>query len=230
MSDLQKSTIVNTIAKLFYIPQQTNLEYNVALQVMLLPDQLFERLFVQLSLEFNVSSAELTKIFFDKIIMKNLMLPSSYLKVELKGANSHQFKQTTRTQSVQSLDFQNKFAAALREALTPSKEEFLDNSQLCKAVNQHILLNGQVDFWKKVGIIVTQKNERQLREYYQKSFLRFMYHECISGQDKVLLCQFIDQMNGQKPSLIVDRFFEVVGTTKYFKRNVIMYVVNRKQK
>ncbi|CAL5972070.1 Hypothetical_protein [Hexamita inflata] len=235
MNSTQNSQLVDTIAKQFYVPRGAFLEYRVALQVMMLPDQLFQQLFVQLALEFNASPAELTKIFFDQIVMKYLVNQSSSLDLSLKlGVKELRFKQnTSRTQSVTSLEFQNRFADALVDALASAQGKvtmFEDNAQLCKAVNKHFMQNGQVEFWKKVGKKITEKNGQQLRDYYQKSFLRLMYQECISGQDKVLLCKLIDQMEGQKPSVIADRFFEAVGAEKYFKRNIIMYVVNRKQK
>ncbi|CAL5992189.1 Hypothetical_protein [Hexamita inflata] len=235
MNSTQNSQLVDTIAKQFYVPRGAFLEYRVALQVMMLPDQLFQQLFVQLALELNASPAELTKIFFDQIVMKHLVTSSNYIDLSLKlDVKEPRFKQnTSRTQSVTSLEFQNRFAAALVDALAFAQGKvtiFQDNAQLCKAVNQHLMQNGQVEFWKKVGKTITEKNGQQLRDYYQKSFLRLMYQECISGQDKQLLCKLIDQMEGQKPSVIADRFFEAVGAEKYFKRNIIMYVVNRKQK
>ncbi|CAL5993637.1 Hypothetical_protein [Hexamita inflata] len=235
MNTVQPRQLVDTIAKQFFVPRGAALECRVALQVMTLPDQLFQQLFVQLALELNASPAELTKTFFDRVVMHHLQTaqcPSSVtLKLEPKEPR---FKQTTaRAQSAASLDFQRRFAAALLDALSSCAGEalsFPDNAQLCKAVSQHFLQHGQAEFWKRVGKHISEKNGQQLRDYFQKSFLRCMYLECISGQDKLLLCRLIEQMEGQKPSAIADRFLEAVGADKYFKRNVIMYVVNRKQK
>ncbi|CAL6084288.1 Hypothetical_protein [Hexamita inflata] len=107
---------------------------------------------------------------------------------------------------------------------------FQTNDQLCKAVNQYFKQHNQVEFWRIVGNIISEKNCQQLRDYYQKSFQKCMFQECISVQDKSLLCKLIDQMTGQKPSEVAQRFLQTVGIDKYFKRNIIMYVINRRQK
>ncbi|CAL6069299.1 SANT/Myb_domain [Hexamita inflata] len=235
MYNIKPTQMVDTIAKQLFIPQGVGLEQRVAVQVMMLPDTIYGQLFIQLALELNASRAELNKTFFHQIVMKHLFLPSSSIDVTLKlETKEPKFRQNTSgTQSIASLDFQNKFSAALVEVLSSFEEEILsfqDNVQLCKAVNEHFTLNSQLEFWKKVATKISGKSCQQLRDYYQKSFLRCMFQECISSQDKVLLCNLINQMEGQKPSVIADRFFETVGTDKYFKRNVVMYIVNRKSK
>ncbi|CAL6077598.1 SANT/Myb_domain [Hexamita inflata] len=235
MKNTLQTQLVDAIAKQFFVLQGTFLEYRVALQVMMLPDMLFQQFFVQLALELNVTQAEIMKIFFDQVVMQNLVDKSSSINVTwTQKMCQPKFKQNTSgTQSIASLNFQNKFSAALVEVLSSFEEEILsfqDNVQLCKAVNEHFTLNSQLEFWKKVATKISGKSCQQLRDYYQKSFLRCMFQECISSQDKVLLCNLINQMEGQKPSVIADRFFQTVGTDKYFKRNVVMYIVNRKSK
>ncbi|CAL5971028.1 Hypothetical_protein [Hexamita inflata] len=232
---IQPAMLVDTIANQFYIPNGIYLEYRVAIQVMMLPNHLFQQLFVQISMELKSTPTELIKIFFDKIAMKHLVVTCSYVNISLKlDEKQPKFKQSTpRAQSASSLDFQSRFGAALTIALTQAQQKtvsFQNNAQLCKAVNHHFLLYGQVDFWKKVSRLITDKNEQQLKDYYQKSFLRLMFQECISETDKILLCQLISQMDDQKPSIIANRFLEEVGTDKYFKRNIVMYIVNRKLK
>ncbi|CAL6042368.1 Hypothetical_protein [Hexamita inflata] len=237
MKNTLHTQLVDTMAELLFVPLGSYLEYRVTVQVMTLPQTLFDQFFVQLALQLNVSQAEISKTFFDQIVMKNLVNPSSSINVTLKLENKQlKFKQSTSgTQSIASLDFQNKFAAALIEVLYLLQEKISfiqDNVQLCKAVNEHFTTsrNNQQEFWIQVSNKISGKSSKQLRDYYQKSFIRCMFQECLSSQDKVILCNLIKQMEGQKPSMIVDRFFETVGTGKYFKRNVIMYIVNRKQK
>ncbi|CAL6030405.1 SANT/Myb_domain [Hexamita inflata] len=235
MNKIQPTYLVDTIAKQLFVPQGAFLEYRVAVQVMVLPDTLYQQFFVQLALELNASRVELTKTFFHQIVMKHLLVPSSSIDITLKlETKEPRFRQNSSgTQSIASLAFQNKFTTGLIEVLASFqkvKSSFQDNAQLCKAVNEHFILNSQLEFWKKVATKISGKSCQQLRDYYQKSFLRCMFQECISSQDKVLLCNLINQMKGQKPSVIVERFFETVGTDKYFKRNVVMYIVNRKQK
>ncbi|CAL6049038.1 Hypothetical_protein [Hexamita inflata] len=148
--------------------------------------------------------------------------------------STHKFKFTqARTQPENQILFKRMFSQALRTALFTIFNQsisFDSDAHLCQYINEHFKVNGQVDFWIKMKGIIPEKSERQLREYYQKSFQRCMYLECISEPDKELLCSLIDQMQGQKPSAVVDRFLSIIGTEKYFKRNVVMYVINRQSK
>ncbi|CAL5983296.1 Hypothetical_protein [Hexamita inflata] len=236
MTNIQTTQLVDAIATLFYIPKGSNMQCKVSIQVMMLPEQIFQQLFIQLGLEFQEPSIELIKLFFDQIVMMNLVTPLCYknnvtLNLLTKEPKFRQI--TSNTQSASSINFQKRFAAALAETLISKTGETLNfqtNDQLCKAVNQYFKQHNQVEFWSIVGNLISEKNCQQLRDYYQKSFQKCMFQECISVQDKSLLCKFIDQMTGQKPSEVAQRFLQIVGINKYFKRNIIMYVVNRRQK
>ncbi|CAL6108145.1 Hypothetical_protein [Hexamita inflata] len=84
MNNISSTQLVDAIAKQFFVPQGAFLEYRVAVQIMMLPDTLYQQFFVQLALELNASRAELTKTFYHKIVMKHLFLPSSSIDVTLK--------------------------------------------------------------------------------------------------------------------------------------------------
>ncbi|CAL5993617.1 Hypothetical_protein [Hexamita inflata] len=148
--------------------------------------------------------------------------------------SAHRFKSSCkRRKSESNLEFQNKFARALKNTLSKSSPNELSNesySDLCQITNKYLKTGSATQLWLNVQKLVPEKNERQLRDYYQKSFMRQMYEECISGQDKILLCQLIDQMPGAKPAQIVEKYIQMTGCVKYFKRNLVMYVINRKQK
>ncbi|CAL6017038.1 Hypothetical_protein [Hexamita inflata] len=202
--------IIQGIAQLLQLDYSPDLEHHIITQVLQLP--LINQLFTSLSQNMNVDQNTLYKHF----------------------NNSYKFKCTQkRTQPEKSTNFKQKFEQALKTVLSSYNNfvlTFKSDSDLCEYLNQHFRMNGQMNFWPKMNSIIPEKNEKQLREYYQKSFQRCMYQECITELDKTLLCKLIDQMQGQKPAVIANRFFEHVGTEKYFKRNVIMYIVNRKNK
>ncbi|CAL6077327.1 Hypothetical_protein [Hexamita inflata] len=150
-------------------------------------------------------------------------------------------KNTPQNKTVPSQTNQNTTKTDEKNQKTVQKQEIVaQNATNSKQSpqNKREILTGQLITLSngEVGVFIplTQSQQRQVnkvvRDYYQKSFLRCMFQECISSQDKVLLCNLINQMEGQKPSVIADRFFESVGTDKYFKRNVVMYIVNRKSK
>ncbi|CAL5993623.1 Hypothetical_protein [Hexamita inflata] len=232
MNTVQPRQLVDTIAKQFFVPRGAALECRVALQVMTLPDQLFQQLFVQLALELNASPVELTKTFFDRVVMQHLTSEECSVKVTMKQTQ-YQFKQPyAHVKSAAAQDFQNRFSAALRSCvhkyLRTRVYDGADNRQLCQLLNDFFKSEGQASFWKSMAKYLPEKSERQLREYFQKSFQRCLYLECISEGDKILLCKLIAQMPQQKPSEVAERFLEEVGPEKYFKRNVIMYVVNRR--
>ncbi|CAL6039087.1 Hypothetical_protein [Hexamita inflata] len=212
--------IIQGIAGLLQVEYSPDLEHQIVEKVLSLPNQLFIRLLVQLSFALNVEYNSLLN-YFNTQIAPNIIQKSM-----------HKFKFTqTRTQPANQIFFKLMFSQALKtvlQSIFSQSVSFDGDAHLCQYVNEHFKMNGQVDFWIKMKGIIPEKSERQLREYYQKSFQRCMYLECISEPDKEFLCNLIDKMQGQKPA--ADRFFSVVGTEKYFKRNVVMYVINRKSK
>ncbi|CAL5972096.1 Hypothetical_protein [Hexamita inflata] len=208
--------IIQFIASQLKLEYSYDIEYQIVQMVQALPDQLYARLFVKLSFELNIEYKQLQSHFIANIAPK-------YNSI-----------QQHRTQSLSHVQFKQRFTQALKTVMSSYFCEctinFDDNAHLCQCVNEYFKINGQMDFWVKMSKLIPQKNERQLREYYQKSFQRCMYLECITEPDKALLCKLIDQMPQSKPAVIADQFTKMVGTKKYFKRNVVMYVVNRKQK
>ncbi|CAL6079354.1 Hypothetical_protein [Hexamita inflata] len=132
-----------------------------------------------------------------------------------------------RTQSKQSIDFQNKFAQCLQQVIG---EEESDNRALCLKVVDYLKNNDSLVFWRQLTRLLPEKTTIQLREYFQNSFKRFMYREFITQEDKAVLQDLMAQMAGSKPADIASRFLEMTQDRNYFKRNVVMYVVNMKDK
>ncbi|CAL6042087.1 SANT/Myb_domain [Hexamita inflata] len=235
MNDIQTSQLVDAVANLFNVKETDDLAHRVAMQAMMLPDKVFQQLFVQLSFQMNVDSACLMKLFVDDVVMRQLWSGPASQSVTLQlKAQEHRFKLTCpRMKATAYQEFQDRFAVALKRVIETNQNLSLacqDYAELCQVANELFLHYNQMDFWKQVSLLVPERTDKQLRDYYQKSFLRNMYAECISGSDKITLCSLVDQMPSSKPSQIADRFAELVGESKYFKRNVVMYIVNRKGK
>ncbi|CAL5979891.1 Hypothetical_protein [Hexamita inflata] len=227
MNTVTTLQLVETIACIFQIQQVPNINNKVALYTMLLPDQLYEKLFQQLSTELFADSAYLQKLFVENIVSKHFLknnVPAERTEYNLKEAH-------LRKKSLNALEVQNQFVVALKHVLFDKGFVCaqMNPRQLCVVVNEHFQNKSSSDFWKDMRKLITQKTETQLREYYQKSFLRHMYEESISVQDKIILCDLMSQMADAKPSKIAEEFVNIVGS-KYFYRNVVMYVVNKKEK
>ncbi|CAL5979895.1 Hypothetical_protein [Hexamita inflata] len=226
MNTVTTLQLVETIACIFQIQQVPNINNKVALYTMLLPDQLYEKLFQQLSTELFADSAYLQKLFVENIVSKHFLknnVPAERTEYNLKEAH-------LRKKSLNALEVQNQFVVALKKVLAEQGHDTyaIVNRQLCIMANEHLKDKRSTEFWKEIRKLIPQKTETQLREYYQKSFLRHMYEESISVQDKIVLCDLINEMADAKPSKIADAFVKKVGTGKYFHRNIVMYIVNKK--
>ncbi|CAL5991388.1 Conserved_hypothetical protein [Hexamita inflata] len=137
-----------------------------------------------------------------------------------------------RTQSQQQLAFQNLFASSVIKILNASKVHFqpATNKELCEQLNLYLASSRYSNFWAKLADMIPAKSPVQLKEYYKKSFSRFMFQENIGFEDKALLRDMLHQMPYAKPSQIVDQFIEKTGNHSYFKRNLIIYLVNLRNK
>ncbi|CAL6054463.1 Hypothetical_protein [Hexamita inflata] len=225
--------LVEAIAYKFKMEHTSNISGKVALYTMMLPDKLYHSLFQTLSAELNAEVSNLHQLFIEQV-SKNLLKSNNHYDTINLQHSGYKLKQThIRKQSLGALEIQNQFVTAVKQVLLDkgcSVNAFTNHRQLCVIINEHLKENRPKQFWKDLKQHIPQKTEVQLREYYQKSFLRHMYEESISVQDKIILCDLVNQMPGAKPSKIADEFVKIVGTSKYFYRNVVMYVVNKKEK
>ncbi|CAL6040956.1 Hypothetical_protein [Hexamita inflata] len=235
MNDIKTSQLVEAVANILNLKETNDLAYRVAVQVMMLPDPTFQQLFVMLSFQMNVNSTYIMKLFVNNVVMMQLWnCPVSHnIIIPLKFQDPHFKRSSPRVKALTSQEAEDRFAAALQRVIESSQNKSLsckNYSELCQEANQHFILIHKRDFWRKLSLLIPEKTDKQLRDYYQKSFLRNMYTECISDNDKVQLCNMVEQMPNSKPSQIANRFAELVGESKYFKRNLVMYIVNRKGK
>ncbi|CAL6054437.1 Hypothetical_protein [Hexamita inflata] len=225
--------LVEAIANILQISKTKNIENKVALYTMMLPDKLYQRLFQTLSSLLNEKVTDLHKLFVEQVVSINLLKNNIRCVGELSSERSdYNLKEAhIRKQSANSLQVQNEFVAALIQALSNkgfTVPQSTNNRRLCEMVNEHLKDNFPLDFWTTMRNIIPQKTEIQLREYYQKSFSRHMFEESISVQDKIILCDLMNEMPNEKPSKIAAEFVKMVGTGKYFYRNIVMYIVNKK--
>ncbi|CAL6024931.1 Hypothetical_protein [Hexamita inflata] len=233
MNFISASQLVEAIAQILKVEQTPNLHSKVALYTMILSDKLYQQLFETLSRDLNVEITYLKKLYVEQIVLKQLLKNNN---------NDTKFSEHTghkliiahmRKPSSSSLEIQNQFVTAVKQVLLDrgcSVNSFMNHKQLCVMVNEHLKENRPLFFWRDLRQLIPNKTEVQLREYYQKSFLRHMYEESISVQDKIILCDLVNQMPGARPSKIADEFAKMVGTGKYFYRNIVMYIVNKKEK
>ncbi|CAL6049064.1 Hypothetical_protein [Hexamita inflata] len=130
------------------------------------------------------------------------------------------------------VEFQQLFSQKLKEIiLTYVPDAVITNDQeLCIQINDYFKNSGQKYFWKQLNDQIPNKTSKQLREYYQKSFQRVLYDNSIDVEDKETLRQLIEQMPNDTPTSIANAFCEVSRNKNYFKRNIVMYIINLKRK
>ncbi|CAL6082872.1 Hypothetical_protein [Hexamita inflata] len=208
-------------AKLCLSAKQPNLNNRIVIAAMLLPD--IGPLFSALSLELKLPQQLLVKFFFEFFVQEHITTQQFRHSVSLQTNHEHKFKVTgQRAKPTSSTEFQHRFSAALKTVLNVDATD----AELCQIANSYFLK----EVLERNQKIIPEKNDKQHRDYFQKSFQRHMYAEYISSEDKVVLCKLMDEMKISKPSQIAVKFEELVGNGKYFKRNVVMYVVNRNVK
>ncbi|CAL5993797.1 Hypothetical_protein [Hexamita inflata] len=143
--------------------------------------------------------------------------------------NQNELEKQGRTQTKQHQEFQELFSTSAKRLL----QNFTDVSQitdkqLCGEIARYLNEFASVDFWGMLSKLVQSRTAVQLREYYKKSFSRLMFTECLAQNDKVVLKQLVASMPHSKPSEIATKFMDMFQERNYFKRNVIMYIVNMK--
>ncbi|CAL6048924.1 Hypothetical_protein [Hexamita inflata] len=187
--------------------------------VLMLPDLMYENLFSHLAATLQMNKHLVLELFADVAVNHLTARPQPVKTYNLVGNRP-------RTQSQQSIAFQNRFANGLQMVLGVNTTDY---RELCLEVNW---LNSRekTNLWYELSLVIAEKKPTQLREYFQNSFQRFMHQEYINKEDKVILKNLINEMKDKKPAVIAEKFMEMTADRNYFKRNVVMYVVNMKNK
>ncbi|CAL6091121.1 Hypothetical_protein [Hexamita inflata] len=222
----QEYKLIESLSQLLQVEKSAQ---QVSFYVLMLPDYLHTRIFHDVALQLQTSEYQVREQF--KLLTIKYMLKSSAkspsLTEDLNATRCYNLIENhPRTQSSASIQFQNHYADCLQEVIQIQEP---DNKKLCKEVLNYFENNGSKQFWKQMHELIPEKSKVQLREYFQNSFKRFMHQEYLSQEDKIVLKDLIIQMKDRKPSEIVDKFMEMAKDKNYFKRNVIMYVVNFKK-
>ncbi|CAL6012225.1 Hypothetical_protein [Hexamita inflata] len=207
----------------------------VAYQVMMLPDTQYNMRFAQLSLDMNVDVNTLKQQFVEVAMTQLVNKQTRYLPEadSQENAGRKKVRQTYHRAIKQEYQqFQKLYAEKLFQVLRSADNTavFTDDRELCSQVNEHLASHGQKTFWSSLQVLVPSKTVKQLREYYQKSFLRVLYDSQIDVQDKELLREMIESQREANPTDIANQFLEVCANKNYFKRNIVMYVINLKRK
>ncbi|CAL5991346.1 Hypothetical_protein [Hexamita inflata] len=218
-------------------------------KILMLPDNTYRRLFHHLSFNGLDSSSSyhqfccITLQYFSKgsLMLQDMNTKSQNINAEqlpskldsaivsldtktvLKRYRNNKSEQRKETQS--HVAFQTLFA---QSAVSVLQSHNVSNQELCEKIDQYIANNKRAVFWKKLELLIPSKSHIQLRDYYNKSFSKCMYKEYITHEDKLILRGIMTQMPEAKPAAVVDRFIETTGSNQYFKRNLVMYVVNTK--
>ncbi|CAL6113659.1 Hypothetical_protein [Hexamita inflata] len=228
------NTYVNNILSQFGSLLNISPEH-VAYQVMMLPDTQYHTRFAQLSLELNVDVNTLKKQFVE-VAMAQLVIKHVSCAPEAdsqENAGRKKVRQTYhRDIKPEYQQFQKLYAEKLFQVLRSADNTavFTDDRELCIQVNAHFTSLGQKTFWQHLQALIPHKTVKQLREYYQNSFLRVLYDNQIDVQDKELLREMIESQREASPTDIANQFLEVCANKNYFKRNIVMYVINLKRK
>ncbi|CAL6079356.1 Hypothetical_protein [Hexamita inflata] len=199
----------------------------------MLPDNAHSKLFARLSQLLEVEE-ETVHEQFNLLVLKYIATSfqisqnSNPSKIPVKRRSCYNLQENRpRTQSKQSIEFQNLFAECVQKVI---RIEENDNKKLCQQITNHLQNCDGLKFWKEMHELIPDKSTVQLREYFQNSFKRFMHQEFINKEDKMVLKDLINEMKDKKPAEIADKFMEMTADRNYFKRNVLMYVVNVQSK
>ncbi|CAL6058056.1 Hypothetical_protein [Hexamita inflata] len=258
MNQLSNTQLLDIISHVLELGQNITLE-EIICKILVLPDIMYKCLFQHLSASLCVEQntiyrqfCNVSLIYFPKqtsptsalneesTISTSTITPSyEYQELWDQSHNEIQKESRTfvyqqcrklvpfqrRTESQEQIAFQELFAHSASKLLN---ENNISNKVLCEKINTHI--KQQPQFWVNLSQLISHKTHVQLRDYYNKSFSKFMYQVFISVEHKLILRDMYQQTPNDKPSKIVERFIESTGNTQYFKRNLVMYLVNMKNK
>ncbi|CAL6043025.1 Hypothetical_protein [Hexamita inflata] len=206
----------------------------VAYQVMMLPDNQYDIAFAQVSMELNVDVNTLKQQFVE-VAMEQLVIKHVSCAPEAdsqENAGKKKVRQTYQRAIKQEYQqFQKLYAEKLFQVLRSADNTavFTNDRELCIQVNAHFTSFGQKNFWHNLQALIPNKTVKQLREYYQKSFMRVLYDNQIDVRDKELLREIIDNQKNASPTDIAIQFQNVCQNKNYFQRTIVMYVINMRR-
>ncbi|CAL6071251.1 Hypothetical_protein [Hexamita inflata] len=221
---------------LYIQPHSKNID-NIIYKTLMLPDKSYKQLFCQISFNMNVDVKVVMETFQNLVHSKlkqnhNIQKNSHYDLVQFKSVSKLQKTKQTQNARKSKLDlmqFNSRFEMALKSALLDlNKNANIMNSQeVCKELSAHFKVYNQTPFWNKIHSFIPEKTPIQLKEYFQKSFSKCLYEQ-INAEDESILKNLEQKMKDKKPAEIADVFMEITRQ-KYFKRSIIIQIVNSRQ-
>ncbi|CAL5972202.1 Hypothetical_protein [Hexamita inflata] len=200
----------------------------VTLQTMMLSDNFYRLCFANASLDLNVSINSLHQTF-QEIAMLELVQ-------QAKQTQCQKLKETEIQPPIYSIskrytDFQSLFEKSIKQVLLSyGVGKCEDSQELCRQVNICLQHTNKKSFWSQVQQRIPEKSDKQLREYFQKSYQRVMYQDLTDEDDKKLLKQLFLRDPDKRAAVIADEFLQVCEHQNYFKRSIVMYIINLKRK
>ncbi|CAL5993695.1 Hypothetical_protein [Hexamita inflata] len=193
--------------------------------VLMLSQMDYDKLFAHISFVTNVCSKQLQIIFkqmtHQKFYIQETQNVVSQVTTDLT-AKRQQLKQ-----SWNDIQFEQLFVKCVKIILELEQTE-INNIQLCQLVDNYLKANKSITFWNRLSSLIT-KTPTQLRQYFTKSFRKYLFVQCLSDKDKYILKELIQKYVNMKPGEIADQLEQISGNN-YFRRNVIMFIVQNKAK
>ncbi|CAL6086920.1 Hypothetical_protein [Hexamita inflata] len=219
----QIDTLVLELAAALGIPPESAQINSVVYSALMLPDQSYRQMVGQISRNMNADESTISHMF-QYLVDRTLKVNSA--QASLYPANQVSPQTQTRKTRLSLLQFNSQFEAALKSALVDLHRNApsMSSQELCQALTVHFKVYDQGPFWSKVHEIIPEKTPIQLKEYFQKSFQQCLYQQ-ISAVDEAVLRSLERRMKDHKPAEVADVFMEMTNQ-KYFKRNVVVFIVN----
>ncbi|CAL5993331.1 Hypothetical_protein [Hexamita inflata] len=222
----------------------------VIYEVMVLPDVQYNLLFCQLSYDLNVKLESIYQLFIEISQQHLYMTHNLSNEQQLSYTQERQFieticqiqqhKQIEQRENDSIIIIKNQKQAKDKMSLSQFKQQFsetvktimtefddsaneMTDKQICQVLKNYFQVHDQNIFWEQVQKEISYKSKLQLKQYFQKSFLQCQYGE-ISDDDKLRIKELTRAMPQNKPSEIVDIFFNQIGGEVYFRRKVVMFV------
>ncbi|CAL5992413.1 Hypothetical_protein [Hexamita inflata] len=205
----------------------------ITLNVMTLQNTNYQQCFTEASSALNVDILQLQKTF-KEIVMNELVHHQSLVILEPNEEEiplDQNYYWGTNNRVNERLQFKILFEQTLKQVLfNNQKHENMTCEELCQRVDLHLQNSNRKQFWSSVHQLITFKTEKQLREYYQKSFQRAMFTEFNDDDDKQLLRNMLEKEPNKRASELADEFIRICKCKTYFKRSIVMFIINLKRK
>ncbi|CAL6096231.1 SANT/Myb_domain [Hexamita inflata] len=233
--DRQRYQLLREMAGMLNLQITNVVPAPVVYGVLMLPDDDFRQMFLQLS--FNMNS----DVHALQALLRQIAFDALYQRVHSSGASRSNEVQTpdSKTSVIisdtprcqQQSAFREQFMSAVKATLLVYNQNVqqMDDVDLCRELLEHLKAHSQPRFWSQISQLIITKTPVQLKEYFQKSFQKCLYTSTIDERDKTLLTQLMKVMPGSRPSEIADEFQKIVPNANYFKRSLVMFITHAKK-